>query len=326
LRIDWLAVTLLAAWAVSMLFTFGWYRKWGGWTSPAFTATALANVILPCLLAVRVGSGLPMDEHLRRMFRVRVYVVAMCTRVLLLIQLLMVLALLAKYCTEVRDYPRAVAGWILAPATLTMAASTFLTTRFHDRRWRHVWLLVGGVGCAACLWWMSSVDNFTSKERLALMVGCWGLFVGLIPPSFLQDEVEGLDPKDFLYGGALAIVALVIPFIVIPATTSTTISAWTDRALDAQRMNVRENRPEVQEATARIADYYIQHGVNASEIPPMAATVLGSAVVSEAVTEGIQRGLQYLSLVIAGIGISVVFLLAVFTWPGTSPAAAPAAK
>ncbi len=309
LRIDWLVVTLLVAWAVSMLFTFAWYRKWGGWTSNAFTATALLTLLLPFALAFRVGSGLPVDEHLRRMFRVRIYVLAMCTRVLLLIQLLMVLALLAKYCIDVRDYPRSVAGWILAPATVTMAFSTFMTTYFHRRRLRHVWLLVGVVGCAASLWWMSSLDGFTSKGKVALMIGCWGLFEGLIPPSFLQDEVEGLEPRDFLYGGALAIIALIIPFVVIPSLTNTTIAAWTDRSADVERMNVRENRPEVQEASARIADYYHQRGLAGQELAQTTSTVLGSFVRSEAIAQGIQRGLQFLSLVVGGIGLAVVFLL-----------------
>ena len=113
-----------------------------------------------------------------------------------------------------------------------MAISTFLTTWFHRRALRHFWLLIGVVGCAACLWWMSSVDNFTSKGQVALMVGCWGLFVGLFPPVFLQDEVEGLDRRDFLYGGALAIVALAVPIVIIPTMTSTIVSAWSDRALD----------------------------------------------------------------------------------------------
>src|SRR3984893_11122902 len=30
LRIDWIAVTIFSAWVSCMLFTFGWYRKWGG--------------------------------------------------------------------------------------------------------------------------------------------------------------------------------------------------------------------------------------------------------------------------------------------------------
>ena len=260
-------------------------------------------------MVVRLGGGLAVDEHLRRMFRVRVYVLAMVTRVLLLIQLLMVLSLLAKYCVDVREYPRSVAGWVLVPATFTMATSTFLTTFFRRRRLRHFWLLVGVVGCAASLWWMSSIDGFTSKGRLALMIGCWGLFVGLIPPSFLQDEVEGLDPKDFLYGGRMAAAALILSFILIPSLTTTTIAAWTDRSLEMERMNVRENRPEVQEASLRIADYYQQHGIAGPELAQMTSTVLGSFARSEAVAQGIQRGLQFLSLLVAGIGLPVVVLL-----------------
>ena len=128
-------------------------------------------LLLPVALVAWVGSGLAAGEHLRRMFRVRVYVLAMCVRMLLLLQLLAVLTVMAKYCLALRDYPREVAGWILASATLTMAVSTFLTTWFHRQGLRHVWLLVGVVGCAACLWWMSSVDNFTSKGQVALMLG-----------------------------------------------------------------------------------------------------------------------------------------------------------
>src|SRR5439155_8358985 len=247
LRIAWLGVTLFAAWIVSLLFTFAWYRKWGGWTSDAFAATALLAMLWPAALALWVGSGLAVSEHLRRMFRVRVYVLAMCVRMLMLLQLLAVLTLMAKYGIGLRDYPREVVGWVLAAATLTMAVSTFLTTWFHRRSLRHFWLLVGVVGCACCLWWMSSADNFTSKGQVALMLGCWGLFVGLFPPAFLQDEVEALDRRDSLYGGAVAVVFLVVPIIVVPTMTSTIVSAWADRAADAQRMNVRENRPEVQE-------------------------------------------------------------------------------
>jgi len=316
LRIDWLAIAMLTVWSVSLLFTFAWYRKWGGWTSNAFTASALLALLLPAALAARVGSGLPVDEHLRRMFRVRVYVLAMCMRMLLLIQLLMVLALLGKYCVDVREYPRSVAGWVLAPATLTMAASTFLTTYFHRRRLRHFWLLVGVVGCASCLWWMGSVDSFTSKGQVALMIGCWGLSVGLIPPSFLQDEVEGLQPNDFMYGGALAIIALIVPFVVIPSITNTVIAEWTDRSAEVERLNVRENRPEVQEASARIADYYRQRGIDGPELAQMTSTVLGSFVRSETVAQGIQRGLRFLSLMVGGSGMLVVVLL---VWAHSAP-------
>jgi MFS family permease len=309
LRIDWIGVTLFVAWIVSLTFTFGWYRKWGGWTSNAFTATAVLTMLLPVALVAWVGAGLAVSEHIRRMFRVRIYVLAMCVRMLMLLQLLAVLTLMAKYCTALRAYPREVTGWVLAPATLTMAISTFLTTCFHRRALRHFWLLVGVVGCAVCLWWMSSADNFTSKEQVALMVGCWGLFVGLFPPAFLQDEVEGLDRRDFLYGGAVAVVFLIVPIVVVPTMTSTIVSAWTDRAADAQRLNLRENRPEVQESSARVADYYRQRGVGGPELSQMTSTALGGFVKTEAVAHGIQSGLRFLSLIVGGFGLVVTTLL-----------------
>jgi len=80
-----------------------------------------------------------------------------------------------------------------------MGATTLLTTWFHRRSLRHVWLVVGVVGAAACVWWLSSLDNFTPKEHVAVILACWGAFLGLIPPAFLTDEIEGLNPKDSLY-------------------------------------------------------------------------------------------------------------------------------
>jgi MFS family permease len=311
LRIDWISVTLFVAWIVSLTFVFGWYRKWGGWSSNPFTATALVALLLPVALVAWVGSGLAVSEHFRRMFRVRVYVLAMCVRMLMLVQLLVVLSLLAKYCVALRDYPRDVAGWVLAPATLTMAISTLLTTCFRRRALRHFWLLVGVIGCAACLWWMSYVDNFTSKEEVARMVGCWGIFVGLFPPAFLQDEIESLDRRDALYGGAVAIVLFVVPMVVIPSMTSTVVSAWTDRALDAERLNLRPNRPEVEESSARVADYYRQRGVGAPDSSQMASNVLGGYVHAVATAHGIQSGLRFLSLTVGGIGLLVTTLLVV---------------
>src|SRR5436309_3130935 len=58
LRIDWVGVTLFAAWIVNLTFTFGWYRKWGGWTSNAFTATAVLTMLFPVALVAWVGAGL----------------------------------------------------------------------------------------------------------------------------------------------------------------------------------------------------------------------------------------------------------------------------
>jgi hypothetical protein len=116
-------------------------------------------------------------------------------------------------------------------------------------------------------------------------------------------------------------MTLIISFILIPSLTTTTIAAWTDRSLEMERMNVRENRPEVQEASLRIADHYQQHGIAGPELAQMTSTVLGSFVRTEAMAQGIQRGLQFLSLLVAGIGLPVIVLLLLSSRYG--PVAAP---
>ncbi len=151
--------------------------------------------VLPLLLVVWLGSGFSPDEHLKRILRTRVYVLSLTTRGLMLLHMVAVLTIIGMYCTELRGYPRITAGWLMVPASVSMAATTFLTTWFHRRSLRHVWLIIGLVGSAACVWWLSSIDNFTPKEHLAVMLACWGAFIGLIPPVFLTDEIEGLDPE-----------------------------------------------------------------------------------------------------------------------------------
>ena len=85
---------------------------------------------------------------------------------------------MGKYLVELRDYPRDVAGWVLAPAAPAMAASTLLTTVFHRRALRPFWLLVGVLGGAGSLWWLSGIDNFTPKEQVAAGLACWGAGAG----------------------------------------------------------------------------------------------------------------------------------------------------
>ena len=168
---------------------------------------------------------------------------------------------------------------------------------------------MGVVGTAACVWWLSSLDNFTPKEHVALILACWGAFLGLIPPVFLTDEIEGLNPKDFLYAGALALVGLVMPIITVPTATGTVIKAWSDRALDTYRLNLSTNRPAVSEAAARVADYYQQRGLSGPALQQETGTVLGGFATVESVAYGFRQGLRFLSLMMLALGLPVALLL-----------------
>ncbi|HTU25929.1 MAG TPA: hypothetical protein VMF30_11060, partial [Pirellulales bacterium] len=272
-------------------------------------ATVICCLTLPVVLVGWVGAGYSPDEHLTRMLRTRVYVLAMATRGLMLLHMVAVLTIVGLYATELRDYPRTTAGWLIVPCSVTMGLSTALTSWFHRRSLRHVWLIVGVVGAAGCVWWLSSLDNFTPKERVMLILACWGAFIGLIPPVFLTDEVEGLNPKDGLYAGALAVVALVVLIITVPTATGTLIKAWSDRAEDTYRLNLSTNRPAVAAAAAGVADYYQQRGLSGPALQQETGIVLGAFAKYESIAIGFRMGLRILSLTMLGLGLAIGGLL-----------------
>jgi MFS family permease len=309
LPIDWLALTLFVAWIVAIVFAFGWYRKWGGWASNAFAVTVILCVTLPVILVVWFGTDFSPDEHLKRLLRSRIFVLSMMTRGLMLTQLVGVLTVVGTYAVQLRDYPRITAGWLMVPATVTMAGTTFLTTWLHRRGLRHIWLIVGVVGAAACIWWLSALDNFTAKEHVAVILACWGAFLGLIPPAFLTDEVEGLNPRDTLYAGTLAVVGLVVPLLTVPVATGTMVKAWSDRALDTYRLNLSSNRPAVSQAADRVGEYYRQRGLSGRAVQQETGTVLGTFATLESTAVGFQRGLRFLSLMMLTLGLVVALLL-----------------
>ena len=142
-----------------------------------------------------------------------------------------------------------------------------------------------------------------------MILACWGAFLGLFPPAFLTDEIEGLNPKDFLYAGTLAVVGLVVPILIIPTATGTVIKASSDRALDTYRLNLSANRPAVSEAGARVADYYQQRGLSGPPLQQETGRILGGFATVESVAYGFRHGLRFLSLMTLTLGLIVACLL-----------------
>jgi len=104
-------------------------------------------------------------------------------------------------------------------------------------------------------------------------------------------------------------VFLIIPLVTIPTMTSTIISDWSDRALDVERLNLRAERPIVEESSKRIADYYQQRSLTGAELSQQTGTVLGTYATLESVVQGIQAGFTFLSIVTAAIGVVLTFSL-----------------
>jgi hypothetical protein len=144
---------------------------------------------------------------------------------------------------------------------------------------------------------------------VTFILACWGAFLGLIPPAFLTDEIEGVSPKDALYAGALGVVGLVVPIVTVPSATGTMIKAWSDRAEDTYRLNLSTNRPPVSEAAARVADYYQQRGLSGPSLQQEIGTVLGGFAKIESVAAGFQWGLRWLSVMMLTLGLAAALML-----------------
>jgi hypothetical protein len=144
---------------------------------------------------------------------------------------------------------------------------------------------------------------------MAVILACWGAFLGLFPPVFLTDEIEGLNPKDFLYAGTLAVVGLVVPLLTVPTATGTMVKAWSDRAEDTYRLSLSSNRPAVPKAADRVANYYRRRGLSGPALQQETRTVLGTFAQVESVAVGFQWGLRFLSLMMLALGLTVALLL-----------------
>lgn len=308
-RVNWLALTLLIVWVSSLILSTGWYRYWGGTTSNWFVATLALDILCPLLIVAYLISSRGPNKPFERWIRSRVAILAMTTRGIMLVYMSAVLSIMGIYLTEVRGYPRPVAGLVMAPTTLTMALATILTTAWHRRSLRHIWLFVAVIGCAGCLWGLSSIDNFTPKERVAGLLALWGLFLGLFPPVFLTDEVEGQNPRDAAFTATLSLTILFLSMALIPTITKLSIKSWTDRAEDAMRQNISANRPEVEATATRVASYYTRGGLAKDDALAASKQIIGAYVVAESTVRGLRYALQFLSLIMLVFGLVVATLL-----------------
>src|SRR5262245_5747934 len=75
-------------------------------------------------------------------------------------------------------------------------------------------------------------------------------------------------------------------------------------------LNIRENRPAVELASSRVADYFHQRGLSGAGLKQETSRVLGTFATVESVAHGIRIGLRFLSLMMLTIGLVVAVLLA----------------
>ena len=77
------------------------------------------------------------------------------------------------------------------------------------------------------------------------------------------------------------------------------------------RLNLRENRPAVEQSTSRVADYFHQRRpLHTHGLQQETGRVLGGFATIESIAHGFRSGLRYLGLMMLTIGLVVAVLLA----------------
>jgi len=308
-KIDMLFMNALVFWLISLLFVFGWTRELGGFTSNTYTAIVASSGLLFLFLVFRLCINIYKNNQLSRIIRSKTYLCAMSGRMLLLLHLAAVLGLLSKYMVNLRGYPRETAGWVYVPVTCALALSFWMCAQIRHRDWRHLTLVIGGTGTSVSVLWLSQIDLATPGYHLSLVLTIWGFFLGMLPASFLIDEVECMRKEDMPVAGAFAIVCLAAPLIIIPALMSTAVSNGTDDAFEAQRRNIRSGRPVVGATLERSAVLLTNKGFDSEQSAALSLGTVGAMVKLQSTAMGIQGGLRMLGLATGFLGAIVSLIL-----------------
>jgi hypothetical protein len=210
---------------------------------------------------------------------------------------------------NLRGYPRETAGWVYVPVTCALALSFWMCAQIRHRDWRHLTLVIGGTGTSVSVLWLSQIDLATPGYHLSLVLTIWGFFLGMLPASFLIDEVECMRKEDMPVAVAFAIVCLAAPLIIIPALMSTAVSNGTDDAFEAQRRNIRSGRPVVGATLERSAVLLTNKGFDSEQSAALSLGTVGAMVKLQSTAMGIQGGLRMLGLATGFLGAIVSLIL-----------------
>ncbi len=108
----------------------------------------------------------------------------------------------------------------------------------------------------------------------------------------------------------LGIIGLVVPIITVPTATGRVLKAWSDRALDVYPLNLRENRPVVEQSLARIADHFRQRGLSGAALQQELSRLLGIVATLESIAHDFRSGLRFLRPMMLVIGLLAAVTLA----------------
>lgn len=306
---DWLGLSLLLAWLVSMSVVLDMGQYWGWLTSPSFVPWG-AGLVLSFAVFVLWGTLALRPLINLRPLGVRHFALGVAIKAILTINMLVLVSILAVYMVNLRGYQWQQAALVFAPALATMTASLLLGIRIGTRANRKLRMAVGLVVMAAATATFGTVDLYIDKYLLALNMAFWGAGAGFVIGPSLLTAFEGLSNEETLRTAGVFNILRTLPAFIAASVLAILLTRSTDAQFDVLRQNIRINRPIVEDAYRQPERHFINRGSPDSEALKQAHASLAKWVHANSHAFALQGVFQLLAIFPA-VGVVLVLMVKV---------------
>jgi EmrB/QacA subfamily drug resistance transporter len=195
-RIDYAGAALLAATLTSMLLVATWGGRQYAWTSTTIAGLVVAAFVL--LVAFLWQERRTPEPILPlRLFRDRVFDVVSISLFLTACAFFAAIVFMPLYLQIVTGASATTSGLLLLPLLLGATTTTAISGRLISRTGRHkVFPLVGLAVMALGLLLLSDLDVTSSRTRVCVYVGIFGLGFGLVSQVLTLAIQNAVEPRD----------------------------------------------------------------------------------------------------------------------------------
>jgi EmrB/QacA subfamily drug resistance transporter len=294
-------------WITCLMLALYRFQKWGWQSSSGFwLVSGLGVLALMAFLVREFTTPEPLLDL--RLFAIPRFAVCVAIKAIFDTNFLVIVPLLTVYMAVTRDYMRSTAGLVLLPAVATMGMSLALGARYGDRSNRKPRLILGLATMTVGTWLLSSLDLFTDKRWLAVVVAFWAFGAGLVASPVICIPLEGLDPQQVASSASIKNLFRVLPSFVGGGVISILIERRTDARFDSMRQLLTPNRPPTLDVYRGLADYFTLHGASPGDAAARARGTILQFLRENATVYADQAAFQYLALLPA-LGVALAFLL-----------------
>lgn len=294
-RFDWIGVVLLTASVVTINVVLDMGQYWGWFSSRFFAPWLVAAAAAWAGFFIWGFSAAHPLINLRTL-SMRRFGLGLGIKVAYSINLYVMISLLANYMINLRGYQWWQGALVIMAALFTMIVALLVGVRFGtdaNRRWR---MFAGLALMAITTWQLGIVDVYTAKTLQAAILALWGVGAGLVCGPALLTTFEGMSNEQTLDTAGVFNIARSLPAFIVGALLVTLLARHTDENFDWLRLNIRDNRPIVEQTLRDGRSHMVAQGSAHTVAVKQSHALLGKWVKANARAYAFQDAFRLLAL------------------------------